>query len=201
MTITQLLPGRKKLTSVYIDGEFAMQLDTRVLEEQCIRPGTQLDDDRLHELVCESEYRRAKEKALWLISSRDYSRRDLFSKLRREASEETAESVCDRMEELGLINYESYARRLASDLIKLKKMAPLGVRYKLIEKGIDKELAEEILEEFEVDPVEQITELIERKYSSKLADEKDRRRTAAALGRLGYRWGDIKTAMEQFEDE
>lgn len=201
MTITDLKPARKKLTIVYIDGEYAMKLDTQVLEDNCIKVGTQLDDDRLHELVAESEYRRAKEKALWLLSGRDYAKGELETKLKKEASPETAAQVCERMEELGLINDENYARRLASDLLNIKKMSVRGAKYKLMEKGIDKDLAEEILDEFEVDPVEQIAELIERKYADKLSDEKLRRRTIAALQRLGYSWSDIKSAIEQFEEE
>lgn len=201
MTITDLKPARKKLTIVYIDGEYAMKLDTQVLEDNCIKVGTQLDDDRFHELVAESEYRRAKEKALWLLSGRDYAKGELETKLKKEASAETAAQVCERMEELGLINDENYARRLASDLLNIKKMSVRGAKYKLMEKGIDKDLAEEILDEFEVDPVEQIAELIERKYADKLSDEKLRRRTIAALQRLGYSWSDIKSAIEQFEEE
>ncbi len=199
MTITAITPAKKKLSLVYIDGEFAMKLDTQVLEENCIKPGSELDDERLHELVKESEYRRAKEKALWLISGRDYSRKTLAEKLVRECSQETAVQVCDRMEELGLLNDENYARRLAHDLLMLKKLSKRGAMYKLMEKGIDRELAEEILDEFEVDPVEQIAELIERKYSGKLDDEKSRRRTIAALQRLGYSWSDIKAAIEEYE--
>ena len=201
MIITQLVPARKKLVSVYIDGEYAMKLDAQVLEENCIRPGSELDDEELHELIKKSEYKRAKEKALFLLSGRDYPRKKLLEKLRSESGEDAAEQVVERMEELGLVNDEDYARRLAHDLLYIKKMSERGAMYKLMEKGIDRELAEEVLAEFEVDPVEQLTELIEKKYANKLEDEKDRRRTIAALQRLGYSWGDIKAALEIVEED
>ena len=200
MIITDIKPARKKLCSVYIDGEYAMKLDAQTLDENCIGVGTTLDDERLHEIIKESEYRRAKERALWLLSSHDHSSGALAEKLRREASEETVEAVVARMEELGLINDEDYARRLAHDLLYIKKMSARGALYKLMEKGVDKELAQSVLEEFDVDPVEQIAELIERKYAEKLGDEKSLRRTVAALQRLGYSWGDIKSALERFEE-
>lgn len=198
MIITDIKPARKAMSSVYIDGEYAMKLDTGALKENGISVGTQLDDDMLRELIEKCEYRRAKERALWLLSGRDYSRRQLFDKLRAEVSADTAEEVCERMEELGLVNDESYARRLAHDLFHLKKLSARGVIYKLMEKGIDRELCEEIADEFDVDPVEQLVELIDRKYVNKLEDEKDRRRTIAALQRLGYSWGDIKAALDEF---
>ncbi len=201
MIITDLKPVKKSLSLVYIDGEYAMKLDTATLAENGITVGYTLDDDELKELIEKSDYRRAKEKALYLISGRDYSKKQLMDKIKKDSSEETAEEVCERMEELGLVNDENYARRLAHDLIYLKKLSVRGAKYKLMEKGIDRELCDEILEEFEVDPVEQLTELIERKYADKLDDEKGRRRTIAALQRLGYSWSDIKSALSDYEND
>ena len=201
MTITELKPARKKLTIVYIDGEYYGKLDTQTLEEKCIKAGAQLDDEQLGQLARESEYRRAKEKALWLLSVRDHAKGELETKLRKEASPETAAAVCDRMEELGLLDDEGYARRLARELVYTKRMSAKGALYKLMQKGIDKELAEAVINELDVDPVDQIVELIDRKYASKLSDEKDRRRTVAALQRLGYSWSDISTAIGIYEED
>ena len=201
MIITDLKPVKKSLSLVYIDGEYAMKLDTATLAENGITVGYVLDDDELKELIEKSDYRRAKEKALYLISGRDYSKKQLMDKIKKDSSEETAEEVCERMEELGLLSDQNYARRLAHDLIYLKKLSVRGAKYKLMEKGIDRELCDEILEEFEVDPVEQLTELIDRKYADKLDDEKGRRRTIAALQRLGYSWSDIKSALSEYEND
>ncbi len=201
MTITALVPVKQALTLVYIDGEFALKLDTATLSENAVRVGSVLDNESLKELIEKSEYKRAKEKAFYLISGRDYSKKQLMDKIKRQSSEQTAEDVCERMEELGLINDENYARRLAHDLIYIKKLSVKGAKYKMIEKGIDRELCDEVLEEFEVDPVEQLVELIERKYADKLDDEKGRRRTVAALQRLGYGWSDIKSALAEFEED
>ncbi len=200
MKITELKPVKKSLSLVYIDGEYAMKLDTVTLAENGIRVGSELDDDELHQLIEKSDYKRAKERALWLLSGRDYSKKQLMDKIKKDSSQDAAEEVCERMEELGLVNDENYARRLAHDLIYLKKLSVKGARYKLIEKGIDRDLCDEILDEFEVDEVEQIVEIIERKYADKLDDEKGRRRAVAALQRLGYGWSDIKSALSEFEE-
>lgn len=200
MKITELKPVKKSLSLVYIDGEYAMKLDTVTLAENGIRVGSELDDDELHQLIEKSDYKRAKERALWLLSGRDYSKKQLMDKIKKDSSQDAAEEVCERMEELGLVNDENYARRLAHDLIYLKKLSVKGARYKLIEKGIDRDLCDEILDEFEVDEVEQIVEIIERKYADKLDDEKGRRRAVAALQRMGYGWSDIKSALSEFEE-
>lgn len=78
MKITDIVPARKKLCSVYIDGEYAMKLDAQVLAENVVKPGAELDDEQLHELIMLSDRKRSKERALWLLSGRDYSRKKAF---------------------------------------------------------------------------------------------------------------------------
>lgn len=50
----------------------------------------------------------------------------------------------------------------------------------------------------DIDPAEQLRDLLERKYARGLGDEKSRRRTVAALQRLGYRWEEIRRALEEY---
>ena len=77
MVVTAVEPRRKSFSALYIDGEFAMKLDTETLLANHIRAGVEIDDEDLHNLVIESNNKRAKEKALWLISYRDHSEKEL----------------------------------------------------------------------------------------------------------------------------
>lgn len=197
MLITAIEPRRKGLSAVYIDGELAMKLDTQTLLERHIRPGSELTDEELRELIEQSDTRRAKEKALNLISFRDHSKKELTDKIKRTCSEQAAQAAADRMEELGLIDDEAYARRLAQELIYKKHLSHTAASYKLREKGVGRELTEQILSEYEVPAQEQIEALLQGKYANKIADDKSRRRTVAALQRMGYRWGDIKPVLEE----
>ena len=72
--------------------------------------------------------------------------------------------------------------------------------FELSRKGIDKELAQEILENTEVDERDQIRQVIDKKYRN-LSDEKIKRRAVAALQRLGYRWDDIRSVLEEYSEE
>ena len=100
MKITEIRPRRKGLSALFIDGEFAMALDTQTLLEQRIDVGRELDDEELHELIKLSNERRAKEKALWLISYRSHSKKELRDKIRRTCDAEAADKAVERMEEL-----------------------------------------------------------------------------------------------------
>lgn len=199
MTITAIEPRRKGLSALYIDGEFAMKLDTQTLLENRFDVGRDIDDEELHEIISLSNERRAKEKALWLISYRDHSKKELADKIRRTCDEDSVQKAVDRLEELGLVNDEGFARRYAEQLIFSKHMSKRGVSYELSRKGIDKELAQEILEDIDVDENEEIKAVLEKKYRN-LDDEKTRRRAVAALQRLGYGWDSIRRAMDDYSD-
>lgn len=201
MIITGIEPRKKGLSALYIDGEFAVKLDTKTILENRIKIGQSIDDEQLHELIKKSDLQRAKDKALWLISYRDHSGKELEDKISRTCDREAAKGAVERMEELGLINDESFARRYASQLYNNKRLAKSAVIYKLYEKGIDKELALEIAEELEPECESQIYAVIEKKYKNVLGDEKGRKRAVAGLQRLGYRYSDIKRVLEQLGDE
>lgn len=195
MLITAIEPRRKALSALFLDGEFVMNLDTQTLIENRFDVGREIDDEELQEIIELSNERRAKEKALWLISYRDHSKKELRDKIRRTCDDASAEKAVERMEELGLVNDENFARRYARKLIFEKKMSKRAALFELSRKGIDKETAEEILDEIDVDYREQIKDFLDKKYRD-LSDEKTKRRAVAALQRLGYGWEDIRAAME-----
>lgn len=201
MRVTAVEPKRKSLSALYIDGEYAMSLDTQTLADNRIEAGVELDDERLFEIKKESDYRRAKEKALWLLSGRDYSEKELEKKLSATCDNEASILAVERMVELGLVNDERFANRYACDLINIKHLSQSAVVYKLVQKGIDRELAREVAQNLEVEPTEQIRAVIEKKYLNRLNDEKSIRRAVAALQRMGYRWSDIKSVIYDYTDD
>jgi regulatory protein len=200
MQITAIEPRRKGLSALYIDGELAMKLDTEVLIAQRFDVGREITDEELRECLIASELKRCKDKAMWLISFRDHSRRELVDKLRRDYSEDCCEQTADRMVELGLIDDEHFARRYSADLINLKHLSYRGVRQKLAEKGISRELIDEVTGELKIDEEQQIRTIIDKKYSRVMNDEKGRRRAYNALMRLGFSYQDIKSVMAEYTD-
>ena len=200
MTVTAIEPRRKGLCAVYIDGEFAMKLDAEIVLGHRLDVGREITDDELHEAVIASDCKRCKDKALWLISYRDHSRRELSDKLRRDYSDESVEAAVTRCEELGLIDDSRYARRYAADLIHVKHLSERGVRQKLREKGIDRDLVDEVLAGCDLDEAEQIRDIVNRKYSRTLADEKTRRRAVSALQRMGFSYADIRSVLSEYTE-
>jgi len=201
MLITAVEPRKKSLSALFIEGEFAVNIDTETLIKSGFKVGKDIDDAQLHELIIQSDKRRANEKALYLLERRNHSQKELADKISRVTSREAAEAAAQHMADIGLVNDEEFAKSYTREMFTRKGFSAKRVLYELLKKGIDKEFAQTVVEDFAPDPVEKILEIINKKYSKKLSDEKSRRRSIAALQRLGYRWDDIKAALNQFENE
>lgn len=88
------------------------------------------------------------------------------------------------MEELGLVNDENFARRYAEQLLFSKHNAPKGAVRQLVQKGIDRELAEEIIEGIDFDPCDGIRAVIDRKYKNIMMKNKAKSRCRSAKARI-----------------
>ena len=199
MIITATEERKKSLTALYIDGEYAVSVDTMTFLSTGKKVGSEITDEELYDLIETSKYNRAKEKALYLIEYRSRTKKELFDKLVVLFGENASERAIGRLEELGLINDESYAREYAEVLLNRKGFSRQRAEFELMKKGIDKDIIEEILDELEPDPVEQIKKLLETKFARRLSNEKDLAKTVNSLKAMGYRWSDINDALNSEE--
>ncbi|MBQ8084268.1 MAG: regulatory protein RecX [Clostridia bacterium] len=209
-------PGKGEKIHLSLDGEYIATVNADYWFTCGIKNGAEITPEQLDELLTESARRKMMNKALDLLSMRDYSRRELSDKLVTKAWEkkeqkdmdlgtlkQQASDICDRLEELGLLNEERFARSYVDELIRRKHLSKSGLKTALIQKGVQRDIIETVLEEVEVDPVEQVRELLSTKFKNRdLSDEKQKTRTVNALLRLGYRYSEINAAMDgRLEDE
>lgn len=195
----------KKGYHLFVEGEYALMLPAEVLAQSGLRAGQEITPQRLDEIKQASDRRRARERALYLLESRSHSQKELFDKLCRSVSEEIARETADRMVQLGLVDDESYARRWAAMLWREKKYGPRRIRQGLMQKGFDRELIDQVLEEMDdafagEESADQLEGLIRRKYARYLTDgdPKGRNKTVNALLRLGYDYDQIRGALRNF---
>ncbi len=201
MVITGIQKRKGFLEALYIDGEYAVDIDRETLLISKLKIGSIIDDEELYDLIKASNNKRAKERALYYLSRRDHSKKELIDKLKRNFDKDSAIFAADKMEYLGLINDESFAKKYAHDLIFIKHHSPQRALRELTQKGIDKDVAMEVLDNIDPDIYKQIYDLVERKYEKYLCDEKGKRKTIAALQRLGYKWDDIRHVLNEFIKE
>ena len=202
MKITDITRTKRGRYAIHVDGEFLFSAEEEALLRSGLKAGDEAGIEDLEALRRSSEYIFGREKAFRLLERKAYTRRMLVEKLRSLIDEDTAEAVAGRMCELGLIDDGDYAATYARDLFRVKGYSRQHIARALKQRGIGEEEAKAALAQFdEGDAEERLLTLIRKKYARYLGDEKGRQRAVNALLRMGYRYGEIRPAIEQVLEE
>lgn len=201
MRVTAVEKVKGSRYRVDIDGIYWYILDIELIAANGIRVGLTCDEAFLDDVREQAERRKARERALYLLEVRDHTRKELVEKLKRSVSPEIAEETADKMEDYGFLDDRKYAERYAAVLLLQKKLGRRAALYQMQQKGIDREAAEEALDAVGADPLEQLRELVERRYARYLTDEKGVQKVTNALARLGHSYSDIRQVLREYEIE
>ena len=209
MKITKIEQQKKHKNrmSVFLDGEFAFGIDAFTLFSLHLTEDDEITEERLGTIKQTVLLEDAKNKAAKLLSSRSYTARDMKKKLLEyTGDEDVAEKTLAFLKEYRLIDDRDYARRFASDCLRIKKLGKRNIRMKLIEKGISAALADETLDA--LDSAEEERENLEKILLKKLGGNFEfenlmkAKRYAASRG---YSFDEIDSAIraikENYEEE
>ena len=137
---------RRGKARVFVDGEFWAEIDAAVAAERGLREGVALSLEELDEARVAGERALAMARALNFLGYRARSAREVRDRLRRYGyGEETVGGVVERLEELGYLDDEDFARLAARE--KARRYGPRRVAAELRRSGVDAELAEEAVQE------------------------------------------------------
>ena len=201
VVITRVSETKKGRMALFCEEGFLFSLDDETYHRRPVEEGETLAPEELEALRLSSDTRKAKDKALTYLSTRSYGSMELFEKLAAKFDEHSAAAAVARMNELGLLDDENFARRKAAALKERNKSRREAAR-QLAEKGLERDLIETVLEEVyrEGDEEETLLALIEKQYARKL--EQGKRDTVwAALCRRGFAPGMVRAALERWQRE
>lgn len=199
MRIVDLKKDKLHLTRLFLNDGSEVLIDNDVCCEKCLKKGTQIDN--LQELIFESDYRRAKSRAIWYLDRSAHTEKALYLKLVRAGfSKQVCTKVIARLIEVGLLDDERYAQNYAERLMESNVSKREAVQ-KMLAKGVPYELAKSVLEETDTDEQQQIKNLIEKKYRQKLLGENGVQKVYGALVRKGFSYSAVKTALSDYIEE
>ena len=194
--------GKQNKIHVSCDGEYTFTVDAEYWFSSPYHGKEMINDEELAAFYEAVGSRCAFIAGLRLLSYHDHSLKELVSKLVQKGHKrQYAENAAEKLADYGYINDERFAQNLAESLLERKGMNVNAIKSELLRKGISREIAENIAETLDIDPVLRIIDLLNTKFSRKISDEKGVKRTVAALQRLGYRWSDINAAFRRLEIE
>ena len=177
---------RRGRVRIFVDGEFWAEIDADVAVERGLREGVALGIEELEAARVAGERALAMNRALHFLGYRARSRREVRDRLRRYGyGEETVGKVIGRLEELGYLDDEEFARTAARE--KARRYGPRRVSAVLRRSGVDAELAQDVVEEefAERSEVEAARSAAARRYNSGGSDAESRR-VYGFLMRRGY---------------
>lgn len=200
MKITALSHRKKGLTAVTFEDGSELLIDSELISKKGLMVQSEVED--LDKLLYESDFKRAKSRALWYLSRRDHSRKELYDKLLSGGfSDRAAFDSVERMSELGLVDDLAYAKRLYEQLVGCNCASKREATLKLKLKGIHPDIIKEILEDNMTDECENIKLLINKKYAKHLDTEEGVKKTFAALIRKGFSFSDVRKALKEYSLE
>ena len=85
MLLTSIEPRRRGFSVLYFEDGSGLRILTEVALSEKLRPGTDIPEERMEELLRKSRLKRAGEKALTLLEYRSYSKKELEDRLSRES--------------------------------------------------------------------------------------------------------------------
>ena len=212
MKITSVTRYKGSTYEAELDDGRKLYLHADIITDFGICAGMETDRETLRKIIYASNFRRAYQRALYLLDYRDYTYSEMYKKLVDNYKSETlCTAVMKRLTEHGFIDDERYAERMARKLVEVKHFGYRRSKRELMQKGISEFIAEDALSPYSAAFEDNLMELLKTKHSRYLTDREDKRsieKVKSALVRYGYDFTEINRAVkeyfenaEEFEEE
>jgi regulatory protein len=191
------------MVRVYIDYEYAFSMP----EEEYLRMNlyelNEITQDDIKYIKEKVNINLAKQKGIRLLASRARSAFEVRERLIQQGFDtDVAENAVMQLKALGYINDRLFAHKYISDRLKLKPKSKKAMAMELKRKGVDEEIIEETLDEFELDE-SLIAYRVARKKFGKydISDPKVQRKIFSFLSFRGFSGSTIRAVINQMMEQ
>lgn len=171
ITKIEVQKKRKDRYNIFIDDEFRFGVDENTLIKLDLRKGIELTEAEIEKIENEEVNAKAFNAAANFLKTRERSKKEICDKLKtKEFTPTQIEKVLEKLERLNIVNDKRFAEMFVRDRMKLKPKGKRALSIELMQKGIDKNIIEEVLNEMlggdqELELAKKILEKAEKKYS------------------------------------
>jgi len=208
MVITKVDRQKKhpSRVSIHIDNQYAIGIHKEVLLQSGLRVGDQISERMIDGLKKQEELHKGRESAVHLLSYRARSEKELRDRLQKKGfSHEAITKVLDSLTRSGLIDDFGFARAFAHDKLVRKPIGKSMLKQQLWQKGISKEVIEQVLSEVyeKVKEDEYAVELARNRFQrfksafEKLEPMKRKKRLSDYLAQRGFEWEAVAKAVNE----
>ena len=201
MKITEIKKDKKHTVRVGFDNGKYFNFDLDYWNTLCLHEEEEIDEGNITYHLKESDYIRAKSRGMWFLDRADYSEKTLYEKIVAGGiSTAAAARAVARLKELGLVDDEKLARRLAEQMSN-SNISKRESYAKLYNKGIPTSVIKFVLEDIEFDELSQILAVIEKKYRAKMDTKENIQKVYAALIRKGFSYSAVRDVIKKYTQE
>lgn len=195
----------KNRVNVSVDGKYRFSLDILQVAELGLRTGKEYTEEELVALEEESQYGKLYTRSLEYALTRPRSQREMrdylyrktrdtrtkTGEIRKGVSQKLTERVFNRLVEKGYLDDEKFARFWVENRNVRKGSSMRKLQSELSTKGITSEIIQTVLYDSERNDGEELQKIIAKKASK----YDDPQKLIAYLARQGFRYDDIKEAL------
>lgn len=195
MIVTEIEDYSKK-KRVYIDEQFAFTLYPGEIYKYQIRSGYPISEADYNEIINEVILKRAKKRALYLLTAMGRTEKQLRAKLKQnDYTENIVNQVIEYVKQYNYINDEAYVKNYIECYGERKSKQKIEME--LYHKGISKEKVKKVYEECDLpNEKKMIQKWIEKKnFNIDKATQKEVQKMFHFLARKGFRLEDIKNEL------
>jgi len=178
--------------SIFVDDEYSFSLSMDQLLQFKLKKGLGLDEGQLKELVKASEEGKIRSKALEWLMMRPHSTREFKDYgYRKKIEPDLVERMIAEFTRKNYIDDYGFARWFAQSRIK-KNKSKRHVVSELASKGIDRQIAHEVVEELGDD--DESLKLLIEKLRTRSRYKEEKKLIAYLIGR-GFSYSEVKSAL------
>lgn len=202
-TITDIQPHNKFPLhhQLFLDKRPFVVLPSTLVENLGLRIGLEIESQTIEKLILADEMMRAKNYALGLLRENIYSKTQMTRQLEQEGfREQTVETIIAELIQSGHIRDRQYAEKWVQRRQKSNPRGRTVLKQELIDKGIDRETAEQVVAEVKAEDEEILALQIaqkQAKHYKRLPIHVAKRRLHGFLARRGFEAEIILQIIEQ----
>ncbi|NLP00591.1 MAG: regulatory protein RecX [Clostridiaceae bacterium] len=204
MTITAVEKNREKgMVRVFIDDNYSFSIPEQDYISNKLSENMVISEEQLSFIREKVLVRSARERAVRYLTFKDRSENEILRKLIDAGFDKTvAQNAVNELRTIGYLDDTRYAMKYLSERIRTKALSKKSLGFELKNKGIDKDIIEKALSEFETDDYEVALREGKRKFGKyDLNDKKTEQRAYRFLLHRGFSYEIVNKVIKEMKKE
>ena len=195
MRISKVSPAVKTAGryNIYVDGKYSFSLDELQLVQNGLHSGLEISEAQLEQLKSESDFGKNYIRAVDLISRRLRSEREIRDyAFRKQWTKSNTERVIERLKARGYLDDRRFAELFFSSRHQSGRYSLKRIRLDLVKKGIDSDIIDDLCR------ANGDSAALLKLINKRINKYDDENKLIAYLARNGFRYDDIKAALDRY---